>query len=231
MKRFSRKQVVIAAVAVAALVSQWPPYLRYHNPPGYLDPGDHVALNEDFLAMAALEAFIFVVAVLTRKLDSLGRKSDEPSPGSEAAATPARYRQRWPRFSLRTVFVVVTILCAALAYIVKEARVIAARRACLDWLTETQHDYMGWDDNIYTSVPKRGGRFTGWLRNEGWGATTVEPVAERIPWLRRKLGDKFVHSIGLEDISQLARVQALFPEATIFLPPGKAPPPKDLQSP
>ncbi len=122
------------------------------------------------------------------------------------ADTPSKPRRRWLSFSLRTLFVVVTALAAAISianWISSNAKLVAERREIL-----------------------------GRMKSEGTGVDVVDsestffliagreigPVAP-LPWVRKMLGDKRVAVIRLGKVrpkfDDLCRARKAFPEATV----------------
>jgi hypothetical protein len=118
--------------------------------------------------------------------------------------TPAPKR-RWFQWSLRTLFVVVTVFACWLGY---ELNSIRQRKQLLKSLQEdSQLSY----DPLRTIFVQKG-------KTTFNGMTLVETNRGDIPWYRRMLGDEGVVCIGLpskmtED--ELRRYQNAFPEAYI----------------
>jgi hypothetical protein len=194
MKRFSLKQVVIGVIAVAALWSQWPPYFLHPS------PTDRTGFNEDIWAVAGLEAFIFVVVALTRKADSLRRELDDPPPQDAVGPTLPRSRRRWPRFSLRTLAVVVTVTCLSIAWV---RHVVERRREMMNWIIANNGDVQ-----------------YAWLAHRTWGKLLLPNRRER-PWIYRALGDASIDLIALPsgkaNEEDRKRFQAAFPEAQVVI--------------
>ena len=108
---------------------------------------------------------------------------------SLAAAPPKR---RWYQFSLRTLFVVVTLLAIPCSYVGWQAGIVRKREAMRPWLREH-----GW--RVFPATEN------------------YEPLpAGAIPWIRRCFGDEPVFEIGFppsSDASEINDVRATFPEA------------------
>lgn len=110
--------------------------------------------------------------------------------------------RRWFRFSLRTMFIVVTALCCWLAW---ECRVVRQRQALLREIRGNFIFQVTTADARTVHLPP--------------GAPA--PPAARIPLLRKWLGDEAIQEIsyarGFSDPSQadLARIARIFPEAKL----------------
>ncbi len=122
--------------------------------------------------------------------------------------TPAPDR-RWFRFafSLRTMFVVVTVLCLWLGW---NANIVLERKAFIEMLKRQGH-------NPYRATISPNDPFgaTGGTVFRGPGKFRANPL----PWVRRMLGDEPVPILGLPDdmdAAQVRRVRKLFPETPVM---------------
>jgi hypothetical protein len=110
----------------------------------------------------------------------------------------AQSPRRWFRYSLRTMFVVVTVFALWLGW---ELKFIRDRKAMQTWLKENGGSVMSVDE--------------GYQIAGHWGGGFVPPS---IPWWRRMLGDEPIPSVGLprEEPKYKDRCSLLFPEAEIY---------------
>ena len=114
-----------------------------------------------------------------------------------------RPRPRWWRFSLRTMFVVVTLLCCWLGW---ESNIVRQRQSLLKELT-TKAEFQVTKAGEWMSYPPVG--------------TTPAPRAS-VSLVRRLLGDEAVQEIGYSTHSQppseadRSRIARVFPEARIY---------------
>src|SRR4051794_35746290 len=106
--------------------------------------------------------------------------------------------RRWFQFSLRTMFVAVTLLAIPCTYVAYEARIVAHRKATLEKIVLRGANWHGPIPGVITppSMPQR-----------------------HVPWIRKLLGDPDVEAIAVpEAFSQpeLDEIAAEFPEANVF---------------
>jgi hypothetical protein len=130
---------------------------------------------------------------------------------------PSRWpRRHWFRFSLRTLFIVVTALAIPLGWVTWQRQFVQDRLAMWSWLRS--HDaYFVPDFEIFHSWhPRRISHIQklALIENEqqGHGA---------LPLVRRWFGDWYVEGIVLTDdlADRRHEFQLLFPEATIVVDP------------
>src|SRR5262245_43460203 len=110
------------------------------------------------------------------------------------AAYPAKFRRRWFRFGLRTMFVIVTAFSLWLGW---QAKIVLDRREALDELRAAGCSTM-FADEAFLEEPAR------WNRVE----------LPSVPIWRRWLGDRPVAWINCwgSDDSKRTRMKSLFPE-------------------
>ncbi|HEY2839291.1 MAG TPA: hypothetical protein VGJ26_09090 [Pirellulales bacterium] len=109
--------------------------------------------------------------------------------------------KRWFRYSLRTLFVVVTLIALGLGF---EMKRIHNRHAMRAWLRDGNGWELTWED--YKSTPSQPSKTPG------------DPTMQ-IPRWRMWLGDEPMAQIGFEKSATPAdreRVKRLFPEAMIW---------------
>src|SRR5262245_11385059 len=112
-------------------------------------------------------------------------------------------RQQWFRFSLRSLFVAVTVLCCWLAW---EVNIVRQRQAVLKTLRA---------DPIYTVTTA-----DEWARRYPTGLIDEPPT--RIGLIRRWLGDEAIQDIGYRthyrelSKTELADIARAFPEAKLL---------------
>jgi hypothetical protein len=108
--------------------------------------------------------------------------------------TPSVPKRRWFSFSLRTMFVVVTVFAIPLGWLAWEASVVRRRAICLDEVTTGGGYYL-----------------------------TSKGANSRLPWIRQMMGDKFIERIYLKDAPTKAmwhdRLTKVYPEAAIQIWP------------
>jgi len=116
-----------------------------------------------------------------------------PFEGSGYTATPDASRRRF-QFSLRTLFVLVTIVAAPLAWLAVQLKWIHDRHDAWDWA-------MDYNEPVLVSLA---------------------PPEIEFPWVLRMLGEKS-HATTLyfsprtaEEKEPVSRVRALFPEANVL---------------
>ena len=112
------------------------------------------------------------------------------------------------RFSLRTLFLLLTVLCIWLG---REVRLVRQRQLAIE---EMKSHRDGW----VQVLTDRSGRFDQRSENFLWCAG-IDPVKSTIPQRRRALGDVAVGSITYsKDTSpdDIQRWKPLFPEATWY---------------
>jgi hypothetical protein len=125
-----------------------------------------------------------------------------PAPNENAAriveVERARQRPRWFRFSLRTMFVVVTVFAVPLGWLAWEWRIVRERR------------------HMVISITEGGGSV--------WHP--ANPTEDKPLWYRRWVGDELVTEIEICDSGEIFSgdtVRALFPEAGIvFIPQSRS---------
>lgn len=109
-------------------------------------------------------------------------------------------QKRWFRYSLRSLFALVTIFALWLGW---EVKFIHERQAIRAWLREGNGWEVTWED--YKNTPSPPGRAAG------------DPTMQ-IPIWRKWLGDEPIALLGFEPSAtpaDRARVKQLFPEAEI----------------
>ena len=114
------------------------------------------------------------------------------------AQVPAT-RRRWFRFTLRTLFVVVTLVACCLGY-------------QLNWIGE-RHSLI--DASQQTGVDPEYETITQPL---GFPALPVRVETKDAPWPLRWLGERGVYTLNIRDDmpkAEVERIRALFPEAEI----------------
>jgi len=113
----------------------------------------------------------------------------------------AKPKRRWFRFSLRTLFVIVTVLGGLLAY-------------QLNWIRQ-RHEIIAFYE---TSVaPKTGYAWP--LDVVSYAATEEFPPYRTAPWNLRLFGERGYAELGLfrhVSDSELLRIKGLFPEAEVI---------------
>ncbi len=113
----------------------------------------------------------------------------EAEPTLPAAPKPKR---RWYQFSLRTLLVVVTLICVVVGgYVHWQAEIVRERKQMRSRIVEL-------GGSIATDSDR-------------------EPLS-RVPWLRRVLGDEPVAEINMEfgtPDSELLKIREAFPEAEV----------------
>jgi hypothetical protein len=107
-----------------------------------------------------------------------------------ASASPRRRFQ----FSLRTLFVVVTLLAVACGYVVRQREIVMER--------------MGW----HSIIQNLGGHLVK-------AVDAQRPIIARIPWLRECWGDSAIQFIVLpiKSKADLNKIKSVFPEAEVSL--------------
>ena len=108
-------------------------------------------------------------------------------------------RRRWT-FGLRTLFVVLTVVCCWLGW---EVNVVRKRAFAAAWIKKHE-DACFWQlkaDDPYFVV--------------------------RMSWIRRMLGDHYVAEIGFPSkivtLDEIHWIEKVFPEATVYVPSSAAP--------
>jgi len=130
----------------------------------------------------------------------------------------------WFRFSLRTLFIVVTVFCCWLGW---QANIVRERKLLLQSLI---------DDSRLSFDPLHTSFGPGNTAIEFEGSITFNRNPPSVPWGRRMLGDNAVAILGLPsemDKHEVARFKSTFPEATLtqmptgmnYHRPGHSPPP------
>ena len=112
-----------------------------------------------------------------------------------------RPRRRWFRFSLRTMFVVVTVAGLALGWLVWQIRIVRERKTVL---AELQLECG--DDFMILTVET--------MKTEGYKLNDCP----RIPLVRRILGDEPCHSITIPrtaNMQLIERMERAFPESRL----------------
>jgi len=106
-------------------------------------------------------------------------------------------RRRWFSFSLRTLFVVVTLLGVCLGWLAWHAHAVHVRNITRSWVAE-HHGWLNPSDGI-------------------WSLAQEQKDAE-LSWIRHALGDRAavlielpIHTVSLDEIQA---IEAAFPEAT-----------------
>ncbi len=118
------------------------------------------------------------------------------------------------QFRLRTLFVVMTLFAVPCAYVGWQAKIVAARKACIEnehnlvFLAQAEESLPVKSDDpiIYAPVGKTRDSF----------ASVLKPAP--VTWVRAMLGDSSWACVGLPKNatdSELARMGAIFPEAQI----------------
>ena len=126
--------------------------------------------------------------------------------GTYLSVSPKR---RWFRFSLRTLFLVVTVFCLWLGW---QASVVRERKSLLRSLENDPHLLF---DPLHTSFGPGKMVLT-------FGTLTNHRDGPYVPWFRRMLGDDNVTSLGLPSEmteEDLRRFKIAFPEAVISQEP------------
>jgi hypothetical protein len=113
-------------------------------------------------------------------------------------------KRRWFRFSLRTLFVVVTVIACWLGW---NVHVVRQRQAV--WREIVAEDEAR--NKVLQRIPRWGG-FTGW-RTETVQKGSLTPA--QIPIVRRLLGDQPRTDIMRSREADARRTMQFFPEATI----------------
>ena len=120
-------------------------------------------------------------------------------------------RRRWFQFSLRTLFVLVTLWSGFLGWLVWEWRFVQQRLAVFSSI-----DANGIESDMWVWSVEHGKQHHGWWapgsdHEKVWPEPTV-------PFWRVWLGDRAVAVFGVEDANEqkLAELQRLFPEAREF---------------
>jgi len=135
---------------------------------------------------------------------------------------------RWFQWSLRTLFVAMTVLCLWLGWNVNQ---VQQRRALLLWLNENGgwsrafNDPAGEPPDVCLIYQENEGHYT-----DDWAGVLIEPP---ISQFRAWLGDKPVATIALPPDSgddAVLRAQGLFPEALGFYVILKPEYPERMQS-
>lgn len=116
----------------------------------------------------------------------------------------------WFRFSLRTMFVVVTVLSCALGWLVWQVHIVSERRAVVDWFNSRHsldgiHSIDG-DIAAYYAVTSLCGGSYRKLKAKGFPT---------LPWYRMALGDKPVYVLEVPT-DRKTKAESLFPEAIVF---------------
>ena len=108
---------------------------------------------------------------------------------------PVPHRRRWFGFSLRTLFVLVTVLGVFLGWVDVQ----------LKWIRD-RHEARSHHDALWTVY-----------------STPIGPWQPQAPWRVRIFGESGTATIYLRDEksdAELQRIETLFPEASVWIPDG-----------
>ena len=116
-------------------------------------------------------------------------------------------KPRWFRFSLRTLFVLVTLLACALGWLVWQIQIVRERKSLLSEVSRYNSSYPF--DQLYFDVLEGKIAIYGPL-----------PEQVRVSWVRRALGDNSYMSITLPEhvpANVIERVESAFPESHLYI--------------
>jgi hypothetical protein len=127
-------------------------------------------------------------------------------------ADPPKRKRRWFQFSLRTLMIVVTLFAILGGYVGRQVEIVKER--------ELMAAAPGVD-----SVVAADARDNITALSSGTGAAQRgDDSREKIPWLRKWLGDRYYLDLSIDKSAsddEIARYKEAFPEATIMRrPPG-----------
>jgi hypothetical protein len=137
----------------------------------------------------------------------------------------AKPRRRWFSFSLRTLFVLVTLLSVWLGY---ELKIVRERRALVTWI-EQHGGYISDDSSLppplafekFTWFPRKPNLQNNFDARPPIVYTFKRPrVTSGLRWYRKWFGDREVEVIVVpivwEKQPEVLRLDAMFPESTLF---------------
>jgi hypothetical protein len=125
---------------------------------------------------------------------------------SDTLLTPARSLRRWFQFTLRTLFVVTTVVAAVAGYAAKQYHIVRERE---EWLRTRA---------VPPAIEFRMGTLEDVLQHSQ-ELRTKGDTGRRPPWFRAVLGDRAQASVYLPNDStdaDFARAARLFPEADVY---------------
>ena len=106
------------------------------------------------------------------------------------------------QYTLRTLFIVITLLAIPCGYVGYQLRFVAQRKALIE------------------EIRKRGGAV---LSVAVYPHPATEDQAPTVPWIRRLLGDEPYWEVAFAapcSRSELAHAEEVFPEARVYSAPG-----------
>jgi hypothetical protein len=137
---------------------------------------------------------------------------------------PFASNRRWFRFSLRTLFVLVTLLAAIGSWVGRNLSAVQARRSLrasenVAFLTYDENRYgRGCPGVLEVKSHRAGDLLNVGMANNPSGRKRVSPTASpRLSAIRRWLGDKPMFAVIVFDESDFESARARFPESLIVL--------------
>jgi hypothetical protein len=139
--------------------------------------------------------------------------------------------RRWHQFSLRTIFVVVTIVGCALGWLGSQVAIVHRRNEALSRLNATvltdEEETLRWINNPpMWFKPQRGTTQEQWDKNIA--ARRAHKIPARLPFWRKWLGDNDgINSITLPveaTAADMEQIRTLFPEIHIWRRLRRVPP-------